>query len=58
MQVFICVFSQGIANHTLGADDFTANNSVKSSPLILPGPCVRWMLGVPLQGVLFCDAAR
>lgn len=43
---FLCVlFSQGIANHTLRADYFTANNSVKSSPLILRVSYVEWMRG-------------
>lgn len=44
MKVFICVFSQGIANHALGTDYFTADNSVKSSPLIVRACTVREML--------------
>lgn len=51
------IFSQGIANHTLRADYFTANNSVKSSPLILRVSYVERMLGYcgPLVELsLFC----
>lgn len=47
MWVFICVFSQGVANCTLGADCFTANHAVKPSPLILRVSPVRSMLGHP-----------